>query len=215
MKRSDAFPPNYLGQDDVPTPILATIAGVHTETMIDRDTGGMRDKPVMTFAEQTIKPLIINNINWTICEQAYGDDSDAWIGKTVELFVDPNIMFGKRRTGGLRLRVPTGRPTSPLPRNGNGTTPPATRPQFFPPKPAAPNGAAPPKAEPTIDEKHKLVLDAFAAAKTEARVKELAKRAAQLSFAPHHVEEQSDAYHDALGRIAAKQPALVHDDIQF
>lgn len=44
----------------------------------------------------------------------YGTDTDKWIGKSLALYVDPDVEFGGKRTGGVRCR-----PTPPKP----GTTP--------------------------------------------------------------------------------------------
>jgi hypothetical protein len=114
MKRSDAFPSKYLGKDDVDPPRLGTISSVRIDTLKSDD--GAENKPVMYFREEVLKPLILNNTNWTICEEAYGEDSDTWAGKKLELYHDPTIMFGKKRVGGVRVRIPA---------NGNGHTGPA------------------------------------------------------------------------------------------
>lgn len=103
MKRSDAFPAKYLSKDDVPSPITAVIADVAVED-VNGDHGKER-KPVMTFAD-SVKPLIVNNVNWETLENAYGEDSDDWRGKPVEIYVDPSVMFGGRRVGGVRVRIP-------------------------------------------------------------------------------------------------------------
>jgi hypothetical protein len=108
MKRSDAFPSNYLAQGDVPSPIRAVIADVYPVTMKGDD--GDEKKTAMTFTNQHLKPMVINNTNWMVCEEAYGDDSDHWKGKPVEIYVDQSVMFGKKRVGGLRLRIPVGAP---------------------------------------------------------------------------------------------------------
>ena len=34
---------------------------------------------------------------------AWGDDSDAWVGRRVQLFHDPNVRFGKEAVGGIRI----------------------------------------------------------------------------------------------------------------
>lgn len=104
MKRSDAFPSNYMSQADVLTPILVTIADVHQVTMKGDD--GDERKTVMVFTDDRLKPMVLNNVNWTTCESAYGDESTMWHGKQVEIYVDPTVMFGKKRVGGLRLRIP-------------------------------------------------------------------------------------------------------------
>jgi len=106
MRRSQAFRSNYLGKDDLNGhAVTAAILKVTMEKVKDTDSGEDRDKPVMYFQED-VKPLILNNINWITCEDAYGEDSDSWSGRLVELFVDPNVMFGAKRVGGVRLRIP-------------------------------------------------------------------------------------------------------------
>ena len=35
------------------------------------------------------------------------DDTDAWIGQSVEVFNDPSVMFGAKRVGGIRFRAAT------------------------------------------------------------------------------------------------------------
>ena len=112
MKRAQAFPSRYLGKDDVPEPFVATIANVAQE-QVNGDRG-LEIKAVMTFTNPTIKSLIVNNINWTTCESAYGGESDDWCGQAVEIYVDPNVMFGRERVGGVRLRIPgASRPQAP------------------------------------------------------------------------------------------------------
>lgn len=115
MKRNEAFPSNYLAQGDVPSPIQATIGEVHPVTFKSDD--GDEKKVAMAFTDQRLKPMVLNNVNWMTCEEAYGEDSDSWKGKRVEIYVDPNVMFGKKRVGGLRLRIPSqnGQPSAPAP----------------------------------------------------------------------------------------------------
>ena len=73
--------------------------------MVKGEEGDER-KTIMVFEEET-KPLILNNTNWTILEDLYGPESDDWLGKKIELYSDPNVMFGKKRTGGVRVRKPS------------------------------------------------------------------------------------------------------------
>jgi hypothetical protein len=104
MKRSEAFPTKYLSKDDIQQPTAGVIAHVANETL-----GQGQDqevKPVISFTGDNLKPMVCNGTNWDILESLYGDDSDNWIGKRVEIWVDPNVMFGGKRTGGLRFRAP-------------------------------------------------------------------------------------------------------------
>lgn len=105
MKRTDAFKSNYLGQGDLEQPTIAVIQDVGIESL--NGDGGKEDKPVAHFTNG-IKPMILNLINWQTIEDAYGEDSDLWVGKRVELYVDKNVMFGAKKVGGVRVRIPNG-----------------------------------------------------------------------------------------------------------
>lgn len=106
MTRTEAFRSGYLKQEDVPAPIIAIIKTVGMELM-QNDSNGDVEKPVVHFNNGT-KPIVANRIIWDTLENAYGMDSDAWTGKPVEIFIDPNVMYGGRKTGGIRIRIPAG-----------------------------------------------------------------------------------------------------------
>lgn len=105
LKRADVFPSRYLGKDDVARPQRLIVADVRIET-ISGDHGD-EEKAVMLFREN-MKPMIVNTTNWETMEVAYGPDTDDWIGQPVEVYVDPGVMFGGKRVGGVRVRVPGG-----------------------------------------------------------------------------------------------------------
>lgn len=104
MKRSEAFPTKFLSKDDIHAPTVGVIEHVVNETLGQGDDQEI--KPVMYFSSGIPKPMVINNTNWTNVEAAYGDESDAWKGKRIEVWVDPSVAFGGKRIGGLRLRAP-------------------------------------------------------------------------------------------------------------
>jgi hypothetical protein len=102
MKRTDAFPGNYLkaqhcidGGD-----MLLTITGVTMEAIGD----DKREKPVVSFKEDE-RGLVLNATNWDTIADAYGDDSDDWTGKTVQLYAT-KTSFGSKRVDCIRVRVP-------------------------------------------------------------------------------------------------------------
>jgi len=101
MKRTDAFPTKYLSKDDVKSPLRVTFRSVDVETLGQGDD--QENKPV-AFWNEDIKPMVINATNWMVAESIYGDDSDSWIGKAIEIWVDPSVSYGGKRIGGLRLR---------------------------------------------------------------------------------------------------------------
>jgi hypothetical protein len=102
MKRNDAFPKKYLCKEDVLQPLTATISNVNHQEIGSGDETEV--KVVMEFNGDT-KPMVLNGTNWDTLETAFGEDSDAWIGKTVTLYNDPNVMYGGKKTGGVRVRV--------------------------------------------------------------------------------------------------------------
>lgn len=113
MKRSDAFPSKYLKKEDVTNPLIATIRHVEMGDV------GMEEnsdtKPIMFFREADIKPMVINSGNWDTIAELYGDDSDGWSMKQIEIYIDPNVKFSGKKVGGLRVRQPGGSNNAPAP----------------------------------------------------------------------------------------------------
>lgn len=81
---------NYMNANDVPSPINLKIVSVDMETMRD-DT----EKLAVSF-EGSEKVLLLNKTNAEELAEAFGDDSDAWIGKTVTLYTVRTLFQGKR-----------------------------------------------------------------------------------------------------------------------
>jgi hypothetical protein len=106
MKKNEAFPSKYLSKEDVMIPITAIIASLYREEF-ESDEEGKKTKTIMAF-EGDIKPIIVNTTNWTLLEAVYGEESDAWVGKPVELYCDPTVMYKGKVTGGVRVRISAG-----------------------------------------------------------------------------------------------------------
>lgn len=115
MKRNDAFPSRYLSKADIPAPVVAVIASVANEPIGQGQAQEV--KPVLSFTGDSPKPMVCNASNWDTLEGLYGEESDNWTGKRIEIWVDPNVMYGGKREGGLRLRAPQAQPA-----NGSGST---------------------------------------------------------------------------------------------
>jgi len=99
-----------MGKDDVSGTPTFTIDYVRQDDV--KGEAGLERKAIMHFREPGVKPYILNTINWMTCEDAYGEESDDWSGKKIELYVDPNVMFGSKRVGGIRFRIPNGSPVT-------------------------------------------------------------------------------------------------------
>lgn len=104
MKLNDLYPSNYLKKEDVLSPITVTIRQV-TQEEISGD-GGKELKAVLHFVGAT-KPMVLNKGNAITISESFGDDTDAWPGKTIEVYHDPSVMFAGKRIGGVRVRMPT------------------------------------------------------------------------------------------------------------
>lgn len=106
MRMSDAFPSNYVKAQDLQgRTVTATIADCRME-----DFGG-EEKPVLYFQGKE-KGLVLNKTNASAIVSAYGDETTAWAGRPVELFV-ARVMFQGRMVDGIRVRVPA--PAAPEP----------------------------------------------------------------------------------------------------
>jgi hypothetical protein len=141
----------------------------------------LRNPDVLHFADKRIKPLPLNLVNRRAIVAIYGKDSAAWHGQPIEIYVDPTVTNSQGRiTGGIRLRIPA-RTSAP----------------------AAPKRPAAPEKSP-----HELLLDEYAAARTDARVDQLATWAEEQRFTPEQRDAQATARSAALERIAmAASPA--------
>lgn len=99
-----AYGSQYLGVVDVGDKKIRTkISKVRMEDVKDKDTGKIKKKPVVFF-EKIDKGLTLNATNKETLVAAFGKAPAGWLGGTVGILVDPNVMFGGKKTGGVRLR---------------------------------------------------------------------------------------------------------------
>jgi hypothetical protein len=103
MKMREMFPSNWLKGEELKGKgfVKVVIAGGSMEEMPD---GGQ--KPVLRF-QGASKGLVLNKTNGDEIAEAYGEDTDDWIGKSILLYFDPKVSYAGKRTGGIRVRIPT------------------------------------------------------------------------------------------------------------
>ena len=103
-----------------------------------------------------------------VLAHCWGKEVPAWVGRRVELYTDPDVMFGKEKVGGIRIRRLSGiktRTSAPMiVRRGQSGS------WAVDPLPDAP-------ADPTPRELAEQVVSALADATTEAEVREWGNRA--------------------------------------
>ena len=114
MKVSTMTSSKYLKQDDVAEGKLVTIAGFKREN-VAQEGEPPEYKYIMGF-EELEKPLVLNSTNIQLAERAMGsDETDEWIGKKLVLYVDPNVSYGGKIVGGIRVRAPKSSKAAPKP----------------------------------------------------------------------------------------------------
>ncbi len=90
---------SYLKQEDLNGDTVATIVDAYGEMLEGED----KAKLVIKFAEFP-KPLILNSTNIRELAAIFRDrDANTWRGP-IMLYVDPNVTFGGKVTGGIRVR---------------------------------------------------------------------------------------------------------------
>src|ERR1019366_7337639 len=102
MKINSKGSSKYLTKGDVPAPILATIADVKIETL----QNPREDKPILYFVGTTLKPMVLNVTNRRMLVAAFGDETDAWRGQRVEIYVNHDVTNSSCAVvGGVRVRI--------------------------------------------------------------------------------------------------------------
>lgn len=101
MLISQAYPSKYLKSEDLGDRTVLCIMS-HVE-ICEVDDGV--EKPVLYFQDKD-RGMVLNLTNANTISAVYGDDTDGWRGQELVIYVDKNVMFGAKRTGGLRVRPP-------------------------------------------------------------------------------------------------------------
>ena len=117
-RTSDMRESKFLKQSDVGAGALGTIQDC-IQMNVAKEGADPELKWCLTFAEIE-KPLVLNSTNVQLCEKILGsDDTDNWRGKKIVLYTDPNVSYGGKLVGGIRIRAPrnqgTPTPVAPQP----------------------------------------------------------------------------------------------------
>ena len=120
MRKDSALPTKYITGTVVGDhKMKLTVARVVMETM----ENGREQKPVMYFVGKD-RGMVINSGNWDAMALVYGDESDGWAGKMIELFAMPTQTPAGQPTLGCRIRALVGQepqvPINPSVTTGNG-----------------------------------------------------------------------------------------------
>lgn len=95
----------YLAKADFDEDQVCTIKGVKQENLA-KDDQAEELRWVLYFRDAPVpKGMVMNVTTIRVLEQAFGGDTDHWVGNKVVVYVDPNVSFGGKVVGGLRLRI--------------------------------------------------------------------------------------------------------------
>ena len=95
----------FIKKDDLAAgPQRFTIQGISKTTFGAKD--GRPAEDVLQLELDDDRQFSLNKTNTKILIGAHGGKTDGWIGKSVILYVDPNVMFGGRLVGGVRVQIP-------------------------------------------------------------------------------------------------------------
>ncbi len=99
MKISNAFPSNYLRAADFEAPAKLVMTKVEIEPVADGE-----HKPILYFQGKD-KGMVLNKINSNTISDAYGDDTEDWMGKELVLYATTTDYQGKT-VPCIRVRKP-------------------------------------------------------------------------------------------------------------
>jgi len=104
-KTSEMRESKFLKKEDVGRGVLATITNCQ-QYNVAMEGAPPEHKWCLGFKELE-KPLVLNSTNIQLCEKICGsDDTDHWAGKRLVLYTDPNVSYGGKLVGGIRVRAP-------------------------------------------------------------------------------------------------------------
>jgi len=93
-----------LSTDDIGDRKIRTKIQKVRKEELRKDDGTKRWRLVLSLASLD-KPLAVNATIKDVLVAALGRVPANWVGASVGIFVDPNVMYAGKRVGGIRLRV--------------------------------------------------------------------------------------------------------------
>ena len=107
MNLSDVRQSKFLKKEDVGEGTLLTIAKIDKENVAKE--GADPDYRFCLYFTEAEKPLVLNSTNAQIVAKITGQEENiekTWLGVRVVLYDDPNVSFGGKLVGGIRIRAP-------------------------------------------------------------------------------------------------------------
>ena len=96
----------YLKKEDIPSPVNTSILWTKEEE-VTAPGKGTETKLVLYF-DGLKKGLVLNTANAEALADITGtEEYEQWSDIPIELYVDPDVKYGGKKIGGIRIRKPT------------------------------------------------------------------------------------------------------------
>lgn len=103
-RTSEMIESKYLKKEDVGEDGTIVTIAAFERVNVAMENDAPEYKWTMRF-EEFDKPMVLNSTNINLCEKALGsDNTDDWIGKKIIVYNEPNISFGNKLVGGIRVK---------------------------------------------------------------------------------------------------------------
>lgn len=105
---------NFLTRADVGRGILVTIKTITQENVAKQ--GAPEELRWCLHFHEAEKPMVLNSTNGQIIASiTKSEETDTWPGHKIVLYDDPNVSFGGKLVGGIRVRAPRPQPVPSQP----------------------------------------------------------------------------------------------------
>ena len=95
----------YLKKEDVPSPANTSILWIKEEEVTAPGKG--TETRLVLYFDGVKKGLVLNTANAEALLEISGtDDYEKWTDTPVQLYVDPDVTYGGKKIGGIRIRKP-------------------------------------------------------------------------------------------------------------
>jgi hypothetical protein len=96
----------YLKKEDITSPINTSILWTKEEEVTAPGKG--TETRLVLYFDGLKKGLVLNTANAEALAEITGtDEYEQWSDVPIELYVDPDVKYGGKKIGGIRIRKPT------------------------------------------------------------------------------------------------------------
>jgi len=103
MNINAAFSSNYLRSVDIKGKDVSVVISEFTMETVGQGNDA-KELPVLKFKGKDAG-FVLNKTNSSIIQKSFGDETDDWIGRTIELFVT-DVTYKGEVVDGIRVKVP-------------------------------------------------------------------------------------------------------------